>query len=168
MDMIIRLANLSDIPAIMHLIAGVVPVMNAAGNLQWDSTYPNTTVFEKDISLNQLWVADIDGDIAGIAAITTDQEPEYAAVGWDINETAIVTHRLAVSVNHQGKGIAAALLQQADEVARSRGIGKLRIDTNTQNKATQKLFPKLGYSYVGEIGLGFRPNLRFYCYEKVI
>lgn len=152
----------------MHLIAGVVPVMNAAGNFQWDSTYPNPVVFEKDIALNQLWLADIDGDIAGVAAITTDQEPEYAAVGWDINEVAIVTHRLAVSVNHQGKGIAAALLQQADEVARSRGINKLRIDTNTQNQATQKLFPKLGYTYVGEIGLGFRPNLRFYCYEKVI
>jgi GNAT superfamily N-acetyltransferase len=166
--MIIRLANLSDIPAIMHLIAGVVPVMNAAGNFQWDSTYPNAAVFGKDIALNQLWVADIDGDLAGIAAITTDQEPEYAAVGWDINEMAIVTHRLAVSVNHQGKGIAAALLKQADEVARSRDISKLRIDTNTQNQATQKLFPKLGYVYAGEIGLGFRPNLRFYCYEKVV
>ncbi|TWI94042.1 N-acetylglutamate synthase-like GNAT family acetyltransferase [Mucilaginibacter frigoritolerans] len=166
--MIIRLANLSDIPAIMQLIAGVVPVMNAAGNFQWDNTYPNAAVFEEDIALNQLWVADIDGDVAGIAAITTDQEPEYAAMGWDINEMAIVTHRLAVSVNHQGKGIAAALLQQADEVARNRGISKLRIDTNTQNQATQKLFPKLGYTYAGEIGLGFRPNLRFYCYEKVL
>jgi GNAT superfamily N-acetyltransferase len=167
-DMIIRLAILSDIPAIMHLIAEVVPVMNTAGNFQWDDTYPNTAVFEKDIALNQLWVADVDGDIAGIAAITTDQEPEYATVGWDINETAIVTHRLAVSVNHQGKGIAAALLQRADEVASNRGINKLRIDTNTQNQATQRLFPKLGYNYIGEISLGFRPNLRFYCYEKVI
>jgi hypothetical protein len=24
----------------------------------------------------------------------------------------------------------------------------------------------LGYVFAGEIGLGFRPNLRFYCYEK--
>jgi RimJ/RimL family protein N-acetyltransferase len=47
-----------------------------------------------------------------------------------------------------------------------RGIGVLRVDTNTQNEATQRLFPKLGYELAGEIGLGFRPGLRFLCYEK--
>ena len=164
--MIIRLATLNDIPGIMRLIAEVVPAMNAAGNFQWDSSYPNAAVFEKDIESDQLWVADADGDIAGVSAITTDQEPEYALVGWDLNETAIVTHRLAVSTRYRGKGIASKLMQQAEEEAIRRGIKTLRIDTNTSNQATQQLFPKLGYKYAGEIGLGFRPNLRFYCYEK--
>jgi GNAT superfamily N-acetyltransferase len=164
--MIIRLATLNDIPGIMQLIAEVVPAMNAAGNFQWDNTYPNPEVFKNDIAHNQLWVADLDGDIGGIAAITTDQDQEYSEVGWDINETAIVTHRLAVSMRYRGQGIAAKLLQQAEQEAVSRGIKTLRIDTNTNNNATQQLFPKLGYVYAGEIGLGFRPNLRFYCYEK--
>lgn len=164
--MIIRLAKLSDIPGIMLLIAEVVPVMNAAGNFQWDNTYPNAAVFENDIELKQLWVADADGDIAGVSAITTDQEPEYAQVGWDLNETAIVTHRLAVSTRYRGQGIAAKLMQQAEDEAVRHGIKTLRIDTNVNNKATQQLFPKLGYKYAGEIGLGFRPNMRFYCYEK--
>jgi ribosomal protein S18 acetylase RimI-like enzyme len=164
--MLIRPATLNDIPQIIQLIAEVVPVMNAAGNFQWDSTYPNTAVFEKDISLNQLWVAANDNDIAGVAAITTDQEPEYALVGWDLNEPAIVIHRLAVSIHHHGKGIATKLMQQAEQVAINRGIKVLRIDTNSTNKATRQLFPKLGYEFAGEIGLGFRPNLKFYCYEK--
>jgi GNAT superfamily N-acetyltransferase len=164
--MIIRRATLNDIPGIMLLIAEVVPAMNAAGNFQWDNTYPNSGAFETDISLNQLWVADADGAIAGVAAITTDQEPEYAEVGWDLNETAIVTHRLAVSTRYRGQGIAAKLLQQAEQEAIDRNIKALRIDTNTNNGATQQLFPKLGYEFAGEIGLGFRPNLRFYCYEK--
>ncbi|MGZ3751489.1 MAG: N-acetyltransferase family protein [Mucilaginibacter sp.] len=164
--MIIRRATLNDIPKIMLLIAEVVPAMNALGNFQWDSTYPNAKVFENDIALAQLWVADADGDIAGISAITTDQEPEYANVGWDLSETAIVTHRLAVSTRYRGQGIAGKLLQQAEQEAISRGIKTLRIDTNSNNKATRQLFPKLGYEFAGEIGLGFRPNLRFYCYEK--
>jgi GNAT superfamily N-acetyltransferase len=164
--MTIRLATLNDISSIMQLIAEVVPTMNAAGNFQWDSTYPDAKVFENDIAHSQLWVADADGDIAGIAAITTDQEPEYAEAGWDLNETAIVTHRLAVSARYRGRGIAASLLQQAEKEAISRGIKTLRIDTNSNNKATRQLFPKLGYEFAGEIGLGFRPNLRFYCYEK--
>ena len=64
--MIIRLATLDDIPGIMQLIAGVVPVMVAAGNYQWDNTYPNAAVFEADIVKKQLWVADGGGDIAGV------------------------------------------------------------------------------------------------------
>jgi GNAT superfamily N-acetyltransferase len=166
--MIIRIAMLEDIPAIMQLVAAVVPAMQASGNFQWDNTYPNAKVFENDIALNQLWVADVDGEIGGITAITTDQDAEYTQVGWDITETAIVTHRLAVSVNHRRQGIAEALLKQAEIVAESRGIKILRIDTNSNNKATRLLFPKLGYEFAGEISLSFRPNLRFYCYEKMI
>jgi len=166
--MIIRQATLDDIPAIMALIAEVVPLMRASGNFQWDDTYPNAEVFEEDIRLQQLWLAQIDGDIAGVTAITTEQYPEYANAGMDITQTAIVTHRLAVNVNFRGRGVAEALLRQAEVVAKDRGIAILRIDTNSNNKATRQLFPKTGYEFMGEISLRFRPNLRFYCYEKIL
>ena len=162
----IRLATLADVPGIMQVIAEVVPGMIASGNFQWDDTYPNAAAFEEDIALGQLWVADADGDIGGVSAITTEQYPEYADVGLDVNETAIVTHRLAVSPRYQGRGIAGMLMDQAEKVALERGIKTLRVDTNTANKATQSLFPKMGYRFAGEMGLKFRPGLRFYCYEK--
>ncbi len=163
---IVRLARPNDIPQLLQLIAEVVPVMIAAGNFQWDHHYPNAQVFTQDIKLNQLWVADSEGHITGVAAITTDQDAEYAGVGWDISKPAIVTHRLAVSPQYQGRGIARSLLMQAEQVAIKRNIPVLRIDTNSENVATQKLFPQLGYVYAGEISLAFRPGLRFYCYEK--
>ena len=164
----IRQATLTDIPAIMQIIKDVVPAMIAAGNLQWDDQYPNPEVFANDIHQNQLWVAEIDEAIAGVAAITTDQDAEYVEAGWDITVPAIVTHRLAVNPHYAGRGIAAALLLQAEHEAIKRGIMLLRIDTNIKNQATQKLFPKLGYIYSGEISLGFRPGLRFSCYEKIL
>jgi GNAT superfamily N-acetyltransferase len=136
------------------------------GNLQWDDHYPNQQAFHQDIQLKQLWVAELIGTLAGVAAITTDQSPEYADVGWDLNEPAIVTHRLAVDPAFRGAGIAIALMQQAEMVALARGMSVLRVDTNTQNPATQRLLPKLGYTLAGEIGLAFRPGLRFLCYEK--
>jgi GNAT superfamily N-acetyltransferase len=162
----IRPATLADVAPIMQVINQVVPTMRAAWNYQWDNTYPNPAVFEEDIKLNQLWVADMDGDIGGVAAITTDQYEGYADAGLDITETAIVVHRLAVNPKYQGKGIAAALMQKAEDEAIRTGINLLRIDTNTHNQATQKLFPKLGYVFAGEMGIAFRPGLRFYCYEK--
>lgn len=164
--MIIRLATLHDIPQILTLIADVIPVMKTAGNFQWDNDYPNKQVFTQDIKLNQLWVAEIAGTIAGVAAITTDQDAEYAQAGLDITETAIVTHRLAVNINYQGRGVAAALLKQAEHEAIRRAVNILRIDTNIANQTTQKLFPKLGYVLAGEISLTIRPGLKFLCYEK--
>ena len=162
----IRLAGREDLPALTALVQQVVPLMRATGNLQWDESYPNEEVFGEDIALGQLWVAEIGGALAGVAAITTHQEPEYAQVGWNIEEPAIVVHRLAVHPDFRGAGVAQSLMQKAEDVALERGIRVLRIDTNTQNAATQRLFPKLGYVLAGEIGLGFRPGLRFLCYEK--
>ena len=161
-----RLATKDDLPSLMALVRRVVPLMRATGNLQWDETYPNEAVFQRDIDLNQLWVAMVDGNIAGVAAVTMDQEPDYTQVGWDIEEPAIVVHRLAVDPAFRGQGAAGALMQKAEEVAVERDITVLRVDTNTQNEATQRLFPKLGYILAGEISLEFRPGLRFLCYEK--
>ncbi|MBO9675844.1 MAG: GNAT family N-acetyltransferase [Sphingobacteriaceae bacterium] len=166
--MTIRLALTEDIPSIMQLVRKVVPIMRAAGNFQWGNDYPNPEVFANDITNGQLWVAELENEIVGVSAITTDQDPEYAEAGWDITEKAIVTHRLAVDPDWQGKGIAKALMQQAEEVAKAAGINILRVDTNSENKATQALFPKLGYTFSGEIGLAKRPGLRFFCYEKLL
>jgi GNAT superfamily N-acetyltransferase len=150
----------------MDLVHRVVPLMRVGGNLQWDEHYPNPSVFERDVELGQLWLAKIDGQLAGVAAITTDQDEDYTQVGWDITEPAIVVHRLAVDPAFQGKGVAARLMLQAEAVASAQSIQVLRVDTNTQNKATQRLFPKLGYTLAGEITLRFRPGLKFLGYEK--
>lgn len=166
--MLIRLATPSDLPALLRLLKRIIPLMREAGNFQWDDHYPNETVFRQDIVNDQLWVADIDGQLAGVAALTEDQEPEYAQVGFDLSQRAIVTHRLAVDPAFRGQGVGAALLAQAEQIARERGIAFLRIDTNSENQVTQKLFPKLGYAYAGEITLGFRPGLRFLAYEKIL
>ena len=166
--MLIRPATTGDISAIMQLVRRVVPLMRNSGNLQWDEHYPNPEVFADDIAVAQLWVSEIDGQVAGIAALTMDQSPEYADVGWDITQPVIVIHRLAVDPEFQGRGIAIALLEHAETVALQRGILQIRLDTNTHNQVTQRLLPKLGYRLVGEIGLAFRPGLRFYCYEKLL
>ena len=152
----------------MALVRRVVPLMLAAGNRQWDKGYPNESVFERDIALEQLWVAETENGIAGVAALTMDQEPEYAQANWDMSAKALVVHRLAVDPAFRGAGVASALMQKAEEVAVERRFAVVRVDTNTENAATQRLFPKLGYRLAGEIGLGMRPGLRFLCYEKTI
>ncbi len=166
--MTLRLATADDIPALLNLLTRIIPIMHESGNFQWDEHYPNATVFGQDIAKQQLWLALIDGAIAGLAALTEDQEPEYAQVGFDLNERAIVTHRLAVDPAFRGQGVAVALLNKAEQLAHERGIRFLRVDTNSENQITQRLFPKLGYRYAGDISLSFRPGLRFLAYEKLV
>ncbi|GAC1601445.1 MAG: hypothetical protein NVS3B25_29330 [Hymenobacter sp.] len=161
-----RRATAADVPAILTLIGRVVPRMHAGGNFQWSADYPNEAVFADDIRQSQLWVAELDGAVVGVAALTQDQDAEYAQADWDMSEPALVTHRLAVDPAAQGRGVALALLAQADKQAQAQGLRVLRVDTNSENAATQRLFPKLGYRFAGEITLGFRPGLRFFCYEK--
>ena len=165
-DLLIRRATVADLPAIVALVQAVVPLMNAAGNWQWTNDYPNETVFTNDIAQRHLWVAELAGQLAGVAALTQDQDPEYADANWDATEPALVTHRLAVAPAAQGQGVAQALLLQAEHEALALGLRTLRVDTNSENAATQRLFPKLGYQFAGEIKLAFRPGLRFFCYEK--
>ena len=163
----IRPATASDLPEILAILGRVVPLMNAAGNQQWSADYPNEAVFRQDIEKGQLWVAELNGAVAAFAALThNDQDPEYAQADWDAAEPALVTHRLAVDPAAQGHGLAAALLAQAEVRARQQNLRVLRVDTNSENAATQRLFPKLGYRFAGEITLAFRPGLRFFCYEK--
>jgi ribosomal protein S18 acetylase RimI-like enzyme len=167
-DITIRRATVADLPAIVALVHAVVPLMNASGNFQWTTEYPNEGVFRQDIAQNHLWVAEQTGLLLGVAALTQDQDAEYADADWDVTEPALVTHRLAVSPLAQGKGVAQALLAQAEQEAIALGLHSLRVDTNSENVATQRLFPKLGYRFAGEIKLAFRPGLRFFCYEKRI
>jgi GNAT superfamily N-acetyltransferase len=162
----IRLAVQDDLRAVMGLLRRVVPLLLAVGNRQWDESYPDEAVFERDIARGELWVAEIDGAVAGVIAATTHQEPEYALLDWKREETVVVPHRLAVDPEFRGAGVAAGLMRKAEEVAAGRGIGVLRVDTSAENEAMQRLLLKLGYEFAGEIGLSFRPGMRFLCYEK--
>ena len=161
-----RRAILADLPAIVALVRRVVPLMQANGNFQWTADYPNAEVFTNDIARQHLWVAELDGAVAGVAALTQDQDAEYTQADWDVTQPALVTHRLAVAPAAQGRGVALALMAQAEKQAVAQSLQVLRVDTNSENAATQRLFPKLGYRFAGEITLAFRPGLRFFCYEK--
>jgi ribosomal protein S18 acetylase RimI-like enzyme len=164
--MTLRPATPADLPAILALLARVIPQLHAQGNFQWDDHYPTREVFLHDIARYELWLAEIDGQLAGFITITTAPEPAYEAAGLDSAEPAIVTHRLAVDLAFRGQGIGIALLNHAEVLARELAIPVLRLDTSHSNATTQSLFPKLGYRFAGEITLAHRPGMRVLCYEK--
>jgi GNAT superfamily N-acetyltransferase len=95
-----------------------------------------------------------------------DQGDDYKAL-WDTSQEAVVPHRLASHPAFKRMGVAKSLLTKAEAIAKEKGLRSVRIDTNQKNKATNTLFPQLGYQYVGNISLTGREGL-FSCYEKFI
>lgn len=174
MEFSLRLATEADLPSVLEIVALTVPLLNAAGNFQWDDTYPNEAKFKYDLSKNYLWVCEASSDstskrVVGLCAITMDQDPEYSDCGWDTSVLSIVPHRLAIHPDFRRHGLAAKFMLHAETVARSKGIKSMRVDTNTVNVAMQNLFKKLNYSYKGEISLPCKnEGLRFCCFEKTL
>jgi len=168
---LIRQARQEDISAVVALVQGAIPAMHAAGNFQWDTTYPLESDFIKDVENGWLFVAEDPETnvILGVAALTNDQPDDYASCGWDLSVEAVVPHRVAVRVESQGQGVAKLLLNHASTLAKEKGLTCVRVDTNSKNAKMQALLPSIGFTFAGEIELeGKPPGLKFYCYEKLV
>lgn len=165
--MYIRLANITDLPAVLDLMHRVVRVMQAEGNEQWDSEYPNEKVFRQDISNHDLFVAILDDQLVGAVVINALLPPEYKGMPWKTSPNTYTYHRMMVDPDLQGRGIATAIFQFIERRGRNMGLMSLRVDTNEHNKKMRSLFEKFNYSYVGVVH--FRDKTSdFLCFEKTL
>jgi GNAT superfamily N-acetyltransferase len=174
-----RLATLKDLSKINPFIAVAVEQMISDGNGQWSSTYPTNDHFTTDIENRVLWVvavpaadSGINEDIAGVAAITTDQYEQYVECGWSLDDKAVVPHRVCVNSAYRGKGVGEMLYNQAEVYARSLGINRIRVDTYSGNIPMCSLINKrMGYSFCGTMQLTFATTGEkgvWNCYEKIL
>lgn len=162
----IRKATLKDINTIMKIVDKVIILMQEYGNDQWSSNYPNYSDFHSDISSGHLFVdCDDKGQITSFACFNQNQDIEYSRVNWKIDKPALIIHRLAVSPDHHGQGLAKKLFSFAEKLAIELDINYLRSDTCCCNDGMNAIFKKFGYSFSGITrfpGSKFNYN----CYEK--
>lgn len=163
----IRKATQRDLDAVLDILAKTVPIMQASGNNQWDSEYPNRQRFLDDIIAGSLYIYDMDGTPVGFVCVDTEEPPEYDAVCWQTKGPALVLHRMAVSPEFRGLGLAMKMATFCEDLARQNGYTCIHSDTNSKNIPVNALFKKLGYSFCGNITLRDTPDL-FNCYEKQI
>lgn len=60
----------------------------------------------------------------------------------------LVVNNVAVSPAHQGRGLGRALLAFAEDEARRRGYGEVRLHTNAAMADNLVMYPRLGYTEV--------------------
>ncbi|WP_353949071.1 GNAT family N-acetyltransferase [Sporolactobacillus sp. Y61] len=160
----IRKAHINEIQAIMSIIRHVVRDMQSRRIDQWDNTYPDKEVIMNDQAAGTLYVYEDDSCLKGVIVLNEDQPEEYRVVDWTFRSgKQLVIHRLCVSPQYQGQGIATQLMGFAEEYGRRAGYDSIRLDTFTKNSFACHLYEKLGYKKTGRVQ--FRKG-NFYCFEK--
>lgn len=162
-----RKAELSEIAPIWEILQQAIQRRKKDGSNQWQDGYPNPEVVEKDIQKGEGFVLVDGATIIGYSAVLLNDEPAYGNIEgkWLTNGNFVVLHRVAISENYLGKGLAKMILKKTEDFALSNNIYSIKADTNFDNIAMMKIFESSGYAYCGEVYFRGSPRK---AYEKVL
>jgi GNAT superfamily N-acetyltransferase len=162
-----RQASASEVPQIWEIIQQAIVRRKNDGSQQWQDGYPNEDVIKQDITKGIGYVLIDDNIVAGYAAILFNDEPAYEQLKgtWLTNGDFAVVHRVAISDDYLGKGLAQKLFLFAEDLAKGNNVLSIKVDTNFDNIPMLKILEKLGYTYCGEVT--FRGSFRR-AFEKTL
>ncbi len=144
--MLVRNAVLEDIEQIMEVYRASKEYMVASGNPnQWVNGYPTREIIESDISRQQFFVCEENGQIHGAFMFFIGEEPTYQIIedgSWKNEEPYGTIHRLGS--DGKQKGIFEACLSFC-----KKNHANLRADTHHDNKTMQHLLEKHGFERCG-------------------
>jgi len=156
--MTLRYSTKDDVLAIMKIIDDAQKYLAQLKIDQWQDGYPTEEQILIDINNNDSYVViDDAGKVMCTTVFTTKKEPTYQNVdgNWLTKEDAKygVIHRLAVSENFRGHGIAKFIFDECENKLNEMNVCSMRIDTHRDNVGMQKMLKKRGYIYCGIIYL---------------
>ena len=162
-----RKATLKDANIIWTILEQAINRRKQDGSEQWQDGYPNISVVKNDLQKEAGYVLTDNDLIIGYASIVFNDEPAYSELNgtWLTTGHFAVLHRLALSEDSLGKGLAKKIMLYAEEVAAANNIFSIKVDTNFDNIPMLKIFEKLGYIYCGEVE--FRGSKRK-AFEKIL
>ncbi|MBR2908111.1 MAG: GNAT family N-acetyltransferase [Clostridia bacterium] len=151
----IRKAELAELDQIMTVYADARDYMRESGNkTQWSGGYPSEGLVRADIAAGLLYVVTDDGDasrLLGVFYYREGNDPTYEKIyegRWQNDDPYGVIHRIAVSKDSHGKGVAAFCFSYCYALC-----GNLRIDTHRRNLPMQRSLAKNGFVPCGIIYL---------------
>jgi len=164
-----RLTQNDDILEIMTIIDGGKAYLKSQNVNQWQNGVPNEGMIVEDVKAGYGYVMEnIHNEIVATASLSFDGEPWYEDIqggNWLSTGPFLVIHRMAVREDVRGTTVASDYLALVQQLAKSRGVNSIKIDTHPENIPMQKLLEKNGYTYCGTVILG-KEGVR-YGYEKL-
>lgn len=127
---VMRMASPEDLQRVVELTASAYAPYTAAFGAP---PLPVTEDYSVRIAKGEVWVCDVDGEVAGLIVI------EILADHLDI-------FSVAVSPSFQGKGLGVRMMRWVEDHARGKGLPELRLFTNDRMTSNIALYEKLGYA----------------------
>jgi len=164
--MVIEIAETTVIvPRLVRILTDCRLSMREQGIYQWDEIYPDPQGIYNDVREKALFIAR-EGDLCvGSVCLDRNAPDEYRSVPWTCTAgTVLVVHRLCVDPEWQGKGVARALMNFAEQLARSEGYTCIHLDAYSGNARAIDLYERRGYRRRGHVYFP-RRSLPFVCFE---
>lgn len=175
MNIVIEKGSPRDTQAVAQLYAELIDYLDCHINYPgWrKGLYPTLEDAQAGIDSGTLYIAKIDGEIAGTIILDHVAPPEYAQVRWAIdaqNDACIVVHTFAVHPKHLKYGVGRELMDFAVKLAKESQMKAVRLDVYENNIPACHLYERCGFTYMGTVDLGLASiGLdRFKLYEKVL
>jgi ribosomal protein S18 acetylase RimI-like enzyme len=168
----IRQATQLDLDQIWQLRLETSQLLKERKIDQWQYDQPDIQTFKKDIDLGYFYVYLFQEKVVGMISIQSEIESTYHKIyqgAWGINEPYMTIHRLAISKEMLGQGIAKKMILFAENHAISNHVYYMRIDTHQDNRYAISLFESLGYIKRGIILLNLKAgDNRRLAYDKIL
>lgn len=129
--------------------------------------YPEAVYLGGAISREELYIAILDGDVAGAMILNRDANEGFWKADWPVTaqkEEILMLHTLAVSPDHMRRGIGQALVQKAIHVAEEEHDLVIRLDVIQGNYPAANLYRRMGFYYVETMEL-FYDDCGWYPFE---
>lgn len=152
-----RPAAPEDLEAIMLIVRQARNYLKKHRVDQWQNGYPDEGTFAADIARGECRVVTCAGRVQAMFTLSPNPEPDYEGLTdgkWrSVPGESAVLHRLAVSAEMRGSGLAALVMSFVEAAAREMGKSALRTDTHKKNRSMQALLRSCGCEYRGNVVL---------------
>ena len=175
MEIRVRRAETGDLDGIEELYgrAGDAEEGRLDGSRWKRGVYPLRQDAQEGLEAGALYIAELDGQIAGSVILRREQDSAYRQASWQLSfeVPVFVVHTLAVDPAYRHRGVGRALLRHAAEMGREAGLQAIRLDVYEENRTAIGFYEACGYHCCGRIDLGLEEvyGLKwYYAYEKLL
>jgi L-amino acid N-acyltransferase YncA/DNA-binding transcriptional ArsR family regulator len=136
-DVTIRASEPADWADVRRIYAEGI----ATGNATFETDVPSRKTLEAKWLPDHRWIAEVDGQVAGWAALTPVSTRECYS--------GVAENSLYVGENHRGRGIGKALIRQQVVAADEAGLWTLQTSIFPENRASLALHHQAGFRTLG-------------------
>lgn len=152
----IRPAGRSDYSNVRNFYYSLIDAMEEAEyNPGWKrDIYPTQEFLIRSIASNELYIGEVDGQIAACMVVNHAYNDGYKSIHWSVgvkDSELFVIHALGVQPMFSGKGLAKQMVREVIKIARENNIKTIRLDVLEGNIPAEKAYTQMGFIYLDTI-----------------